>query len=58
MRKLYEIFVYSGFRTFPHEIMALTDSERKVVLTFLERAKERNELPVVLGNFQIKKGGG
>lgn len=58
MRNLYDIFVYSGFRTMPHEIMALTDGERKVIFAFLEKAKEDRKLPVVLGNLPLQKGGG
>ena len=55
MRNLYDIFVYSGFRTFPNEIMRLTEGEQKVVFAFMEKAKNERKMPIVLGNFPTKQ---
>ena len=55
MRNLYDIFVYSGFRTFPGEIMRLTDGERKMVFAFMKRTITERKLPVVIGNFPTKQ---
>ena len=55
MRNLYDIFVYSGFRTFPSEIMRLTDGERKMVFAFMKKAITERKLPVVIGNFPTKQ---
>ena len=55
MRNLYDIFVYSGFRTFPSEIMRLTDGERKMVFAFMKKAITERKLPVVIGNFLTKQ---
>lgn len=55
MRNLYDIFVYSGFRTFPSEIMRLTDGERKMVFAFMKKAITERKLPIVLGNFPTKQ---
>ena len=54
LRSMYEIFVYSGFRTFPHEIMELTENERDLVIYFLNQAKKETFVPVMLWNL-IKK---
>ena len=40
MRNLYDIFVYSGFRTFPNEIMRLTEGEQKVIFAFMEKERK------------------
>ena len=55
MRNLYDIFVYSGFRTFPSEIMRLTDGERKMVFAFMKKAITERKLPVVIGNIPTKQ---
>ena len=55
MRNLYDIFVYSGFRTFPNEIILLTEGEQKVVFAFMEKAKNERKMPIVLGNFPTKQ---
>ena len=55
MRNLYDIFVYSGFRTFPSEIMRLTDGERKMVFAFMKKAITERKLPVFIGNFPTKQ---
>ena len=55
MRNLYDIFVYSGFRTFPSEIMRLTDGERKMVFAFMKKAITERKLPVVIGYFPTKQ---
>ena len=55
MRKLRDIFVYSGFRVFPHEITQLPEGERNMIFAFFEDAIENKELPIVLGNFKTEK---
>lgn len=54
MRKLYDIFVYSGFRTFPHEIMNLPKGEREMILSFFDKAIEEKKIPLMLCNY-VKK---
>ena len=39
-------FVYSGFRTFPNEIMRLTEGEQKVIFAFMEKAKNERKMPI------------
>lgn len=53
-----DIFIYSGFRTFPHTVLELTENQRNMVFAGFEIAKEKNMLPIVLANFPTKKGGG
>nr|DAW93419.1 MAG TPA: hypothetical protein [Bacteriophage sp.] len=54
MNDLYRLFVYSGFKHLPDEIIKKPQKVQEVIFAFLHKAMEEKDLPIQLNNFKLE----